>query len=88
MFRSNLKAIFFVVFAKLMRHPDSQFFCKFHQMKMIENCFLIAVYFFSQFTTCLLTFLFQKCFEMVFVKFRRSSAVGRIVDVKIAIFLP
>ena len=25
MLRSNLKAIFFVVFAKLMRHPDSQF---------------------------------------------------------------
>ena len=26
--RSNLKAIFFVVFTKLMRHPDSQFFSK------------------------------------------------------------
>ena len=35
---------------------------------------------------CLVTFLLQKCFEMVFVKFRRFSAAGRVVDVKIAIF--
>ena len=33
------------------------------------NRFLIAVHFFRQLTTCLATFLFQKCFEMVFVKF-------------------
>ena len=43
---------------------------------MIENRFLIKVYFFSQFMTCLATFLLQKCFEMVFVKFRRSSNGG------------
>ena len=85
MLRSNLKAIFLVVFLKLMRHPDSQFFGKSYWMKMIENCFLIAVFFFGQFTTCLATFL-QKCFAMVFVKFRRSSAAGHVVDVKIAIF--
>ena len=53
---------------------------------MIENHFLITVYFFGQFTTCSATFLLQKCFEMVFIKFRRSSAAWCIINVKIAIF--
>lgn len=86
MLRSNLKAIFFVVFVKLVRHPGSQFFGKSYWMKMIENRFMIAIHFFGQFTTCLVTVLLQKCFETLFVEFKRSSAAGRVVGVKIAIF--
>lgn len=86
MFRSNMKAIFFVVFVKLMRHQGTEVFGKYHLMKMIENRFTIAVQFFAQLTTCFVTALLQKCYETLFVEFRRYSAVGRVVDVKIAIF--
>lgn len=48
--------------------------------------FMTAIHFFGQFTTCLVIVLLQKCFEMLFVQFRRSSASGRVTDGKIAIF--
>ena len=48
---------------------------------MIENHFMIAVHFFS-FTTSLVTVVFQKYFETLFVKFRTSSAAGHVVVTK------
>ena len=84
--RSNMKAIFFVVFTKLMRHPDSQFFSKIPLNEDDWKSFFIVIHFFGQFMTYMAIFLLQKCFEMVFVKFKRSSAAGCVVDVKIAIF--
>ena len=52
----------------------------------LKVIFFVKIHFFGLFTTCLVTFLLQKCFEMVFIKFRRSFSAGRVVDVKIAIF--
>jgi hypothetical protein len=86
MLRSNLKAIFFIDFVKLVRHPGSQFFGKSHRVEMIENRLLIAVHFFGQFTTCLAAVLLQKRLETFFVEFRRSSATRRVFEAKVAIF--
>lgn len=84
--RSNLKAIFFLVFFKLWRHPGSQFLGKFYGIQITENRFMIAGLFFGQFTACLAAILLQKCLEMLFVEFRRPSSARRVIDVKIAVF--
>ena len=65
MLRTNLKAIFFVVFFKLMRHSGPQFFGKSYRMKMIQNHFMIPVHFFGM-------KMIQNCF-MITVHFHSSD---------------